>query len=112
MRQKLDRKTLQLREKVLGKEHPNTLHSMNNLTLVLDKQGKYDEAEKLHRQTLPLRENLLGKEHPDTLHSMNNLAGVLYAQGKYNEAEKMFRETLQLRKRCWVKRIQKCSQHE
>jgi hypothetical protein len=41
----LNRQTLQLREKVLGNEHPTTLHSMNCLALVLHKQGKYDEAE-------------------------------------------------------------------
>ena len=34
-------------EKVLGKEHPSTLTSMNNLASVLSRQGKYDEAERL-----------------------------------------------------------------
>ena len=34
-------------EKVLGKEHPSTLTSMNNLAEVLSRQGKYDEAERL-----------------------------------------------------------------
>jgi Flp pilus assembly protein TadD len=29
---------------------------MKNLALVLDEQGKYDEAEKLQRQTLQLKE--------------------------------------------------------
>jgi hypothetical protein len=38
------RRTLELREKVLGREHPSTLASMNNLALVLDCQGKYEEA--------------------------------------------------------------------
>jgi hypothetical protein len=32
---------------VLGEEHPNTLASMNNLALVYNDQGRYDEAEKL-----------------------------------------------------------------
>jgi hypothetical protein len=40
----LHQQALQLREKVLGKDHPSTLQSMNNLALVLDKQVKYDEA--------------------------------------------------------------------
>ena len=46
--EKLYRQTLQLREKVLGKEHPNTLDNMNNLASVLYMQGKYDEAEKMY----------------------------------------------------------------
>jgi hypothetical protein len=29
---------------VLGREHPSTLSSMNNLASVLDSQGKYEEA--------------------------------------------------------------------
>jgi hypothetical protein len=35
---------------VLGKEHPETLTSMNNLAVVLDNQGKYDEADILSLQ--------------------------------------------------------------
>jgi hypothetical protein len=67
-------------EKVLGKEHPSTLSSMNNLGLVLGSQGKYKEAEAMHRQTLQLKEKVLGKEHPSTLDSMNNLELVLGSQ--------------------------------
>ncbi|KAI1159422.1 hypothetical protein F5B18DRAFT_587349 [Nemania serpens] len=91
------RQTLQLYEGVLGREHPSTLSSINNLALVLGSQGKYGEAETMHRQTLQLKEGVLGREHPDTLSSMNNLALVLGSQGKYGEAEAMHRQTLQLR---------------
>jgi len=40
--------TLELKETVLGCEHPDTLASMNNLANVLDSQGKYSEAEQMH----------------------------------------------------------------
>ncbi|KAK4652643.1 hypothetical protein QC762_0075260 [Podospora pseudocomata] len=94
--EQMHRQELQLREKVLGKEHPDTLTSMDNLAIVLDSQGKYEEAERMHRQALQLREKVLGKEHPDTLTSMDNLALVLHSQGKYEEAEQMHRQELQL----------------
>jgi len=81
---------------VLGREHPDTLTSMNNLALVLDSQGKYKEAEAMNRQTLALSEMVLGREHPYTLTSMSNLALVLDSQGKYEEAEAMNRQTLAL----------------
>ena len=42
------RRTLELREKVLGSKHPDTLMSMNNLAGVLDDQGKYDTAMEMH----------------------------------------------------------------
>ncbi len=32
---------------------------MNNLALVLSRQGKYHEAEEMHRQALALKERLL-----------------------------------------------------
>jgi hypothetical protein len=37
------------RERSLGKEHPSTLTSMSNLAGVLDRQGKYEEAESMNR---------------------------------------------------------------
>ncbi|PNP77903.1 hypothetical protein FNYG_08629 [Fusarium nygamai] len=96
---KLYRETLEAKEKVLGKEHPSTLMSMNNLALVLRKIGEYKEAEKMHRETLAMMKKVLGKEHPDTLSSMNNLASVLDDMGEYEEAEKIHRETLELKEK-------------
>ena len=83
-------------EKMLGKEHPDTLASMNDLAEVLSSQGNYEEAGQIHRQALALREKVLDKEHPLTLTSMNNLAGVLSSQGNYEEAEQIHRQALAL----------------
>ncbi|KAK3373972.1 hypothetical protein B0T24DRAFT_283145 [Lasiosphaeria ovina] len=94
--EQMHRQALQLFEKVFGKEHPLTLHSMNNLANTLNSQGKYEEAKQIHRQALQLFEKVLGKEHPSTLDSMNNLASVFDSQGKYEEAEQMHRQALQL----------------
>ena len=68
------------RRKTLGCRHPDTLTSMNNLTNVLDRQGKYEEAEQMHRKTLALMETLLGLEHPKTCQSRRNLAKCLKAR--------------------------------
>src|SRR5690348_16014487 len=73
-----------------------TLSSMNNLALVLQELGKYDEAEQMHRQEWELVEKVLSKEHPLTLSSMGNLASVLDKLGKYDEAEQMHQQTLEL----------------
>ncbi|MCJ1443150.1 MAG: hypothetical protein MMC23_003648 [Stictis urceolatum] len=91
------RQVLDLRKEMLGPQHLGTLISMNNLALVLNRQGKYEEAEAMHRQTLDLKE-VLGPQHLGTLTSMNNLASVLNSQGKYEEAEAMHRQTLDLKK--------------
>jgi len=69
-------------ETVLGKEHLSTLMSLNNLVIVLRRQGEYEQAEEMLRQALGLVETVLGKEHPSTLTSMINLTEVLRRQDK------------------------------
>ena len=44
---KINQQTLALREKVLGKEHPDTLTSISNVASLLESQGKHDEAMQL-----------------------------------------------------------------
>jgi tetratricopeptide (TPR) repeat protein len=84
------RQTLKLTEEVLGKTHPETLATMNNLAAVLDRQGKYAEAETINRQTLKLREEVLGKTHPDTLTSVFCLAYLLKNKKQYEEASILY----------------------
>ena len=40
--------------------------SINNLGIVLFRQGKYEEAEAMHQRALQGREKVLGPEHPHT----------------------------------------------
>jgi serine/threonine protein kinase len=95
----LDQKAMEIRRRVLGPEHPDTLKSMSNLASDLSAEGHYAEAEKLDRETLDIERRVLGPEHQDTLKSMHNLAGDLTAEGHYAEAEKLYRETLDVRRR-------------
>ncbi|KEY73924.1 hypothetical protein S7711_07766 [Stachybotrys chartarum IBT 7711] len=82
---------LKLYEKLLSKEHPSTLKSMNNLAVTFQDQGKHAHAEQMQRQTLNLAEKILGQEHPNTFIIMNNLVIALKAQGKHIEAERAAR---------------------
>ncbi|MDM8546105.1 CHAT domain-containing protein, partial [Candidatus Venteria ishoeyi] len=84
------------REAVLGKEHPDTLISVNNLAGLYESQGSYGEAEPLYQRALRVREAVLGKEHPDTLISVNNLAGLYKSQGRYGEAEPLYQRALRV----------------
>jgi tetratricopeptide (TPR) repeat protein len=97
--EQMHRQTLELKKKVLGKEHPYIFNSMYNLAIALKDQGKYEEAEQTHRRALEGYKKVLGKEHPGTLDSMDNLAVVLRRQGKYEEAEQVHRQTLELREK-------------
>lgn len=95
MAEDMERRALEMREKVLGKEHPATLVSLSNLALVLQNQGKYKQAEEMNRRALEGYEKVFGKEHPGTVTSLSNLAMVLQNQGKYNQAEEMNRRALE-----------------
>jgi len=62
--------------------------------MVLESQGKYEEAEAMYRRALEGREKVLGPEQPNTLTSVGSLGSVLERQGKYEEAEAMHRWAL------------------
>lgn len=84
------RRSLDIREQVLGADHPDTAASLNNLALLYKSQGRYGEAEPLYRRSLDIREQALGADHPSTASSLNNLAGLYRSQGRYGEAEPLY----------------------
>ena len=90
----LYRRALEARERVLGREHPETLTSVNNLAELLHSKGDYDAAEPLFRRALEAGERMLGREHPATLSSVNNLAALLRSKGDYDAAEPLYRRAL------------------
>jgi hypothetical protein len=51
------------KEKVLGKENPSTLTSVENLGLVLSNQQKCAEAEETYERTLEGYEKALSHDH-------------------------------------------------
>jgi len=90
---------LDIQKRVLGPDHPDTLNTMNSLSSVLIRLGKYADAEKILRETASRQKRVLGPDHPDTIISLHNLGIVFYYQGKYPEAESVGRETLEIRTR-------------
>jgi hypothetical protein len=73
--QQLDR-ALDLRRRVLGSEHTDTLSSMSELALVYINRGKPAAAEPLLTAVLAVQRRISGAEHPETLATMNDLAIV------------------------------------
>ncbi|KAF1358620.1 hypothetical protein EJ07DRAFT_122642, partial [Lizonia empirigonia] len=63
----------------LGADHPDTLTSMNNLSVTYKHQGRWKEAEELDVEVLETRKTKLGADHPPTLISMNNLAFTFHS---------------------------------
>ena len=82
------------RERILGRSHPDTLTSRNNLAAAYLDAGQLDEAISLYERTLADRERVLGQTHPDTLGSRNNLAAAYLGAGRLDEAIPLMERTL------------------
>ena len=58
--EQLLQRSLAIREKVLGHEHPDVAESLNNLAELYDDQGRFAEAEPLYQRSLSIWEKTLG----------------------------------------------------
>ena len=91
---------LTIRDKVLGPEHPDTVHSLINLVSFYANQGQQADARSLYQRAFDIRNSVLvGPDHPDTAQTLNNLA-LLYAnQGQHPEAEPLYLRALAIREK-------------
>ncbi|KAK7419112.1 hypothetical protein QQZ08_010982 [Neonectria magnoliae] len=87
--EELEVRVIEMRKRVLGEEHPDTLTSMANLASTYSNQGRWKEAEALFVRVMETRKRVLGEEHPNTLISMANLALTYSNQGRWKEAEEL-----------------------
>jgi tetratricopeptide (TPR) repeat protein len=91
--------SLDTRQRLLGPEHPNSLHTMNQHAMILQMRGNYEEAEEVYQHLLATRKRLLGVEHTETLISMNNLASVYGDIGQLEKSEELNAEVIELSKK-------------
>ena len=49
------KRSLAIREKALGPDHPDVARSLNNLAELYDDQGRYADAEPLYKRSLAIR---------------------------------------------------------
>ena len=92
-------RALEIRRRLLGEEHPDTLESMEQLARLLRARGRYDEAEAQFAKVLSIRRRTLGEEHPRTLYTMSRMAWLLYKKDRPDEAEALYRQALAIRRR-------------
>ena len=92
-------KSMQVRGKVLGRKHQETLRSMAMVGLAYNLKGRWKEAEELEVQVMETFRGVLGEEHPDTLTSMANLASTYRNQGRWKEAEELGVQVMETFKR-------------
>lgn len=88
------RQSVEIRVRLLGEEHPDSLQGKSGMARLLRQLGKLDEARFLEEDVVDVRDRLQGAEHPDTLAARACLAQTLAQQGELVAALQL-QETVQ-----------------
>jgi tetratricopeptide (TPR) repeat protein len=72
---------INLREKVLGVDHPDTLETCFDLATCLRSEGKLQEASAFAKRAADGARQVLGPEHPDTKKYEQLLQDLLAKEG-------------------------------
>jgi hypothetical protein len=84
-------RALELQQTLLGPEHPEIAHTLNNLALYYKALGRLAEARPLYERALAMFRKTRGASHADTAATMHNLAQLLKAMSR--EMEQRARQT-------------------
>ncbi|CAB1343052.1 unnamed protein product [Coregonus sp. 'balchen'] len=74
----LCKRALEIREKILGKEHPDVAKQLNNLALLCQNQGKYREVEQHYQRALDIYQTRLSPDDPNMAKTKNKLVRDWY----------------------------------
>jgi tetratricopeptide (TPR) repeat protein len=86
------RDALSLKERVLGKTHPDVGVSEGNLGLALQALGRSDEALAHVERALAILSKGVGTGHPDVANELNNRGDILNGMGRFREARESYEQ--------------------
>ena len=90
-------KALEIRESKLGKDHPDTATTYNNIAGVYWAKGDYDKALEFFGKALEIRESKLGKDHTDTATTYNDIATVYRFKADYDKALEYYEKAIRIK---------------
>jgi tetratricopeptide (TPR) repeat protein len=82
------------RELLGAAPHPDLADAVNDLGLLLEENGDYDQADGLYAESIGMYRRLYGDKHNKIADGLNNLAGVLQEKGDLANSESTFRQAL------------------
>jgi tetratricopeptide (TPR) repeat protein len=91
------RRSVELRERALGPDHPAVAADVAALAAIVDGLGRHDEAEAMYLRALATFERVYGPDHYEIAVNLNNLAGVRQAQGRLVDGEALYRRALTIK---------------
>lgn len=92
------RRALEIGDRTLGPDNPDSIILLNDLSRLYLKQSAYGEAEPLLLRLLELKRNK-GEDHPEVATVLASLASVRQALGMHESAEQIWRRVLDIRER-------------
>ena len=90
------RRALSIQDRALGRGHPSTALTLNNLGGMLALRGDFAQAEQMQRAALATMEKEFGEQHPDTAAVLTSLSLSLDRQGKLVEAEASYQRAVEI----------------
>jgi serine/threonine protein kinase/tetratricopeptide (TPR) repeat protein len=87
---RMQQQGLALKERALGRDHPDVGISEGNLAVVLTMLGRNQEALEHVDRSIEILENGLGAGHPDLATQLNNRGEILNALGRSRDARTSF----------------------
>jgi tetratricopeptide (TPR) repeat protein len=91
-----ERRALDLRRKLSGREHPDVEYALNLLGFVLLAKGESAHARPFLEEALTIRQQELGEKHPLFAGSLANWARIKQSEGDFADARKMLQRALQI----------------
>ncbi len=79
-------RSMEIRARELGPEHPDLAQSLNRLGAIHADKGDYAQAEPLYQRALQIRAQALGSAHPDVAASLADLARLYAVKGELAQA--------------------------
>lgn len=70
-------RSLEMRQRVLGPDHPDCAQSLNNLAALHTERREYETAEDMYERALDIRKKALSPDHPSLAYTLKHLA-MLY----------------------------------
>jgi tetratricopeptide (TPR) repeat protein len=90
------RRSVEIRERAAGKDHPAVAADVAALAAILDGQGKHEEAERLYKRAIAIFEKKLGKEHFEVAFNIAQLAVLYQSSDRYAEADRHYAKAIPL----------------
>jgi tetratricopeptide (TPR) repeat protein len=75
--ERLYRRALGIKEKLLGSIHPDVAMTLNNMAVLSKTRGRYIEAESMYRRAMAIFEQSLGTAHPKVIICRKNFASLM-----------------------------------